>query len=100
MPEFRSVAALAAVAVASTIASSAMAGGRTIDYLAETCFSCHRSGATTGIPAITGRPGFEVVKALTEYKSGARKHPVMSAVAAEIPDEQVGMLAAFLAKQR
>jgi cytochrome c553 len=95
----------AAAFAAATIAAAwspqpAAAGGRTIDYLAETCYACHRSGATGAIPSLTGRPGFEVIKALTEYRDGTRKHPIMQAIAADIDPAQIGMLAAYLAKQR
>lgn len=92
-------AAVAAVVIIAA-ASSAAAAGRTVDYLAETCFTCHQSGAKEGIPAITGRPGAEVARALAEFRSGDRKNPIMNAIAGELDPGQIGMLSAFLAKQR
>ena len=93
-------AALAAGTVLLVAAPGASAAGRTIDYLAETCLSCHRPGAREGIPSLTGRPGGEVARALTDYKSGVRQHPIMNAIAAELDLDEIGMLAAYLAKQR
>ncbi len=95
----KTVVALAAAGVAIALAPPAKAG-RTVDYVAETCFTCHKSGATDGIPALTGRPGGEIALALIAFKSGDRKNPIMNAIAAELDPSEIGMLAAFLAKQR
>lgn len=92
-------AVAAACAVVAALPAPAEAG-RTIDYIAETCFACHRSGASDGIPAITGRPGGEIAVALAAFRSGERKNPIMNAIAAELEPTQIGMLSAFLAKQR
>ena len=93
-------AALAAAILALWPQGGALAGSRTIDYLAETCFSCHKSGASGAIPSLTGRPGFEIVKALTAFKSGERKNPIMNAIAAELEPTDIGMISTYLAKQR
>ena len=92
-------AALAAV-LSSALAGPAAADSFTVDYVAETCFSCHKPGAKGAIPPITGRPGFEISRALSAYKSGERVHPIMNAVAADLEPTMIGMLSTFLAKQR
>ncbi len=95
----KTVAAAAVAAAVVALAPPAKAG-RTIDYVAETCFTCHKSGAKGGIPALTGRPGGEIAIALAAFRSGERKNAIMNAIAAELDPTEIGMLSAFLAKQR
>lgn len=66
------------------------------EYLSGDCTSCHQlSGATAGIPGITGlsREGF--VTAMHAYKAGAREHPVMQMMAGRLSNEEIAALAAY-----
>lgn len=80
--------------------TAARAGAPDIDYILETCYSCHRSGADGAIPALTGRPGIMNIRALNEYRTGARKNVIMTPIAMDLDPNIIGMLAAFLAKAR
>lgn len=94
------IAAVSAAIALSFPAGAARADSFTVDYVAETCFACHRSGATGAIPPITGRPGFEISRALSAYKSGERKNGIMNAIAEDLEPTMIGMLSTYLAKQR
>ena len=67
-------------------------------YLAGECVTCHQvSGHQDGIPAITGLPREVFVKALCEYRSKHRDHPVMSMITGNLGDAEFAALAAYFA---
>lgn len=75
------------------------AHGKTLIY---TCVGCH---GLTGyknaypnyhVPYIGGQSQQYLVNALTEYRSGARKHPTMQAQASGFSDQDIADIAAFL----
>ncbi len=49
------------------------------------------------VPKLGGQSAAYLVKALQDYKSGARKHAAMSAVAASLTDQDMADLAAYYA---
>ena len=49
------------------------------------------------VPKIGGQESAYVVKALQDYKTGARKHPSMRAIAATLSDQDMADLAAYYA---
>ena len=69
------------------------------------CIGCHGiPGYHTAfpevyhVPKIAGQqPGY-IVSALKQYKSGARWHPSMRAIAASLSDEEMAALAAYYAE--
>jgi cytochrome c553 len=75
------------------------AHGKTLIY---TCVGCH---GLTGyknaypnyhVPLIGGQPEQYLINALTEYRSGARKHPTMQAQASGFSDQDIADIATFL----
>lgn len=69
---------------------------------AAMCTGCHGAKGE-GIPpnpALAGKPEAEQVKALKDYKSGARANPVMSGMAATLSDQDMENVAAFFASQK
>ena len=64
----------------------------------QVCGACHTFDGTRGLPAnpiLQGQHAEYIVKQLTEFKSGKRSNPVMSAMAAPLTDDDIRNLAAF-----
>ncbi len=79
------------------------AHGKTLLY---TCVGCH---GLTGyknaypnyhVPLIGGQPEQYLINALTEYRSGARKHPTMQAQASGFSDQDIADIASFLSSMK
>ena len=50
------------------------------------------------VPRIGGQQAAYIVKALQDYKTGARKHESMRAIAATLSDQEIADLAAYYAE--
>lgn len=88
------LAASAAVAAAPAIAGDAAAG----KAKSVTCAACHGQDGISMIPNypnLKGQKEAYIVKALGDFKSGARKDPTMTAMAAPLTDEDIANLAAY-----
>ncbi|CAN5686188.1 hypothetical protein BH23PSE1_BH23PSE1_10860 [soil metagenome] len=65
-------------------------------YLAADCTTCHlESGASEGIPSITGWPAADFAAAFEAYRSGLREHDVMGAIARRFEVGEIAALAAY-----
>ncbi len=73
--------------------------GRTLTY---TCQGCHGIVGYTNaypsfkVPKIGGQSADYLANALTEYRTGNRKHPTMQAQAQSFSDQDIADIAAFL----
>src|SRR5688572_6390126 len=92
----------AAPSVAADAAGNADAGRQK----ASMCFGCHNiPGYKTAFPSVYSVPKLDgqhaayIVSALKAYKSGARTHPSMRAIAAGLSDGDMADLAAFYAAE-
>ena len=68
----------------------------------QVCAACTTADGSRGSPAnprLQGQHPEYLVKQLTEFKSGKRKNPVMSGMAASLSDEDVRNVAAFYASK-
>ena len=97
----------AVLAVVVTMATFAMPAGAA-DLAAgaakakEVCASCHGMNGDSPLPEnpkIGGQHADFLSKALRDYKSGARKNPVMSGFAAGLTTQDMANLAAYYASQ-
>jgi cytochrome c553 len=63
------------------------------------CAGCHgdKGQGMPPFPALAGKPEAEQLKALHEFKSGARSNPLMSPMAAPLSDQDMENLAAYFA---
>lgn len=64
----------------------------------EVCLACHGSngvGITPDYPTIAGQHRDYIMRALTDYKKGGRKNPVMAGMAANLTQEDIEALASY-----
>jgi len=67
------------------------------------CAGCHGpdgNSASPTFPKLAGQTPEYLVKQLKDFKSGARKDPVMSGMAAPLSDADIANLAAYYAQQK
>jgi len=68
-------------------------------YAARGCIGCHGAGGVSVVatyPSLKGKDRDFISKNLTDFRSGARKNPVMNAMAAGLKDEDIVNLAAYI----
>jgi cytochrome c553 len=96
-----------AVAAAFVVSISARADGDPArgHARAAMCEGCHgipdyRTAypQVYAVPKIGGQESAYIVKALQDYKSGARKHPTMQGIAATLSEQDMTDLAAYYAE--
>ena len=96
----RSASALCLLAVAmlcSGARADVSAGQST--YAARGCIGCHGAGGVSTVttyPSLAGRSSDFIRKSLSEFRSGARKNPVMNAMAAGLNDADIENLADYI----
>lgn len=69
----------------------------------EVCQACHGldgNSQTPDYPRLGGQYPDYLTKALRDYKSGARKNPIMAGFAAALTDKDIENVAAYYASQR
>jgi cytochrome c553 len=88
-----------ALASSGVLASETAAG----KAKAKTCETCHGPGGTKSvspdIPRLAGQHYDYLVKALSDYKSGARKNPIMAPQAANLSKRDIEDLAHYISEQ-
>jgi cytochrome c553 len=69
----------------------------------QACVACHGPDGNSpapDFPKIAGQHYDYLVKALKEYKSGARKNPIMAPMAANLSQRDIEDLAAYYSSQK
>jgi cytochrome c553 len=91
---------LAAIAAPHVWAADEPAGAAKPD---AACVACHGPGGNKPItpqtPRLAGQTYDYLVEALTQYRNGARKDPVMEAMAKGLSDDQMRALARYFSTQ-
>lgn len=70
---------------------------------AQVCVSCHGNdgvGITPQYPTLSGQHGTYIERALTDYKKGGRKNPIMAGFAAQLSEADIKALADYYSSQR
>jgi cytochrome c553 len=98
----RFLIALAAVAAlgASGATAADVAAGKA--KAKEVCAACHGENGnspTADFPKLAGQHGDYLAKALRDYKSGARKNPIMAGFAGALSKQDIENLAAYYSTQ-
>ena len=72
--------------------------------LAATCANCHGTNGKAvpgaGMEPIAGEPKEKLVKKIKEYRSGVRPATVMHQISKGYTDEQIDLIAGYLAVQK
>lgn len=99
--------AIAALVVSGLLVLSApvYAGGNAAagQQKAQVCASCHGldgNSPSRQFPRLAGQYPDYLVKALQDYKTGARKNPIMLGFAANLSQRDIEDLAAYFSRQR
>ncbi len=90
----------AGLAVAATVHAADPAAGR---EKSKVCAACHGEGGAAPIadnPKLAGQYYDYLLRALADYKSGARKNPVMSGMVANLKKDDMADLAAYFSSQQ
>ncbi len=79
-------------------AETAPASARKPPAAAAVCVACHGAdgiGVVPQYPTLAGQHPDYIVQALKEYKSGARKNPVMAGMAAQVKEDDMWVIADY-----
>jgi len=71
--------------------------------LSQTCVACHGpdgNSPSPEFPKIAGQHYDYLVKALKDYRSGARKNPIMAPMAANLTPRDIDDLASYFSSQK
>jgi cytochrome subunit of sulfide dehydrogenase len=86
---------LASIAAAAVVAAEPPAG-------AAACSGCHSSSprVTSPVVRLAGRDRAEIIKAMQDFRSGARAGTVMDRIAKGFTDAEIQAIAAWYASQK
>ena len=96
------LALLAATALAAESKPAFQPDAAKGGQLAAACQACHMADGTRGLPAnpiLQGQHAEYIVKQLGEFKSGKRKNPIMTGMAAPLSADDSRHIAAFYASK-
>jgi cytochrome c553 len=82
---------------------SADASERASSIVKQNCAACHGSDGNSLLPAnpkLAGQHREYMLKQLREFKSGARRNPVMASMLGNLGDEDLNLLASHFAAQK
>ena len=103
MTNLRMLASAGALALALGAAGAAAADMENAKKkVADICQACHGMDGNSPIaenPKLAGQHPDYLAKALRDYKSGARKNPVMGAMASTLTTKDISDLAAYYGAQ-
>jgi cytochrome c553 len=93
------------VIVISLLASSVVhagdpAAGKEKSQPCQACHGADGNSSTPTFPKLAGQYQNYLLRALMDYKSGARKNPIMSAQVAALSEQDMKDLAAYFASQK
>ena len=94
------LAALAALASANAAAADIDAGKKKVQ---EVCAACHgidgATPTTPDYPKLAGQYPDYLAKSLRDYKSGARKNPIMAGMAQGLTEQDIENISAYFSSQ-
>ena len=89
----------ACFAVFPAIAADTTAGQAKAKEICQACHGLDGNSATPDYPRLAGQYPDYLAKALRDYKSGARKNPIMAGFAGGLTVKDIDNLAAYYASQ-
>lgn len=102
MTEMARVAACLALALFSTqvFAAGDAAAGKQKSAVCAACHGADGNSTSPEFPRLAGQHPDYLLKALTDYKSGARKNAIMNGFAASLSSQDMQDLAAYFSRQK
>jgi cytochrome c553 len=95
------VAVASLAAAGNVLAAGDAAAGKA---KAASCAACHGPGGNSKVnplwPNLAGQHAVYIVKQLKDFKSGARKDPMMSPMAMPLSDQDMENLGAYYASEK
>lgn len=98
MNRWRKLLAAAAFATAAAEGAGNPQAGQQKSAPCQACHGADGNGTTPQFPRLAGQYADYMVQALMQYKSGARKNPVMAPFAAPLSERDMEDLAAYFAE--
>ena len=92
-------ACIAACASVPALAADTAAAKKIVDTTCQACHGVDGNSASPDFPKLGGQHPDYLAKALRDYKSGARKNPIMAGFAATLKPDDINNLAAYYASQ-
>ena len=101
MTRTKPILLLAVVALVPALASGAdlVAGQAKVKQVCAACHGQDGNSQSPDYPKLGGQYPDYIAKALRDYKSGARKNPIMAGFAATLTDKDIENVAAYFASQ-
>jgi len=101
MTRTKPILLLAVVALVPALASGAdlVAGQAKVKQVCAACHGQDGNSQSPDYPKLGGQYPDYIAKALRDYKSGARKNPIMAGFAATLTDKDIDDVAAYFATQ-
>lgn len=91
----RAAALLLSAATAATAAADPAAGRAKAQAACAVCHGPNGLALQPNVPHLAGQPEFYLAEQLRHYRSGRRRHEVMSVVAKPLTDAEIENLAAW-----
>ncbi|GAA5181540.1 hypothetical protein GCM10025771_28700 [Niveibacterium umoris] len=95
---------LVALTALAMLALPAQAGdaikGKEKSAMCAACHGADGNSASPDFPKLAGQHEDYIVRALTDYKAGKRKNPIMMGMAAPLTKEDVADVAAYFSAQK
>jgi cytochrome c553 len=95
----RLLGALVLSAATAAGAADLDAGGAKVKEVCQACHGLDGNSQTPDYPKLGGQRPDYLAKALRDYKSGARKNPIMAGFASALSTQDIENLAAYYAAQ-
>ena len=94
------VAAGVALAAPPACAGGDAAAGKARSAVCQSCHGADGNSPSPPFPRLAGQHPDYLVKALTDYRTGQRKNPVMAPFAAQLSPQDIEDLASFYSRQK
>ncbi len=92
---------VAGLAIAASMQVAAQDANKGAELAQQLCAACHgkdfASGVDPSYPTLAGQYADYLEKALRDYKTGARKNPIMSGIAQPLSRSDIRNVSAYLA---
>ena len=85
---------------APTAKADPVNGKALADQVCAACHGAEGNSVAAAIPTLAGQHADYIVKQLTEFKSGARKNPIMMGMAAPLSPEDMKNVGAYFSEQK